>query len=121
MKKIIAASLILMGMLLQSNSLNSQGSNYKLKNTFHIASAVGWDYITINPSSNKLYISHGMQVNILDKITGDSLGVIANTNGVHGIAFINDLQKGYTSNGRSIDVTVFDLNALVSYIHFTKI
>ena len=81
----------------------------KIVNTFHIQSAGGWDYITANPSSNKLYVSHGTQVNILDKKTGDSIGVIENTTGVHGIAFINKLGKGYTSNGKLNNVTVFDL------------
>jgi DNA-binding beta-propeller fold protein YncE len=80
----------------------------KVVNTFHIASAGGWDYIAVN--SNKLYVSHGTQVNILDKATGDSLGVILNTTGVHGIAFDNTTGKGYTSNGRLNNVTVFDLN-----------
>ncbi len=110
MKKIGLVSITLITLSLQMNKLDAQASNYKLKNTFHIASAGGWDYIAINPTSNKLYMSHGTQVNILDKTTGDSLGIIPNTNGVHGITFINALQKGYTSNGRSNDVTVFDLN-----------
>ena len=49
----------------------------------------GWDYIAIN--DNKVYVSHGTQVNILDEKTGDSIGIIAGTTGVHGIAFDNDL------------------------------
>jgi YVTN family beta-propeller protein len=93
-------------------------SGYKLTNNFHIASAGGWDYIAVDENSNKLYVSHGTQVNILDKTTGDSLGVIANTTGVHGIAFIQTLGKGYTSNGRLNTVTVFDLktSAVLSQI-----
>lgn len=79
----------------------------KLVNTFHIASGGGWDYIAVN--GDKLYISHATQVNILDKTTGDSLGIIPNTTGVHGIAFDNSTGKGYTSNGRLNSVTVFDL------------
>ena len=86
-------------------------SGYKLSKTFHIASSGGWDYIFVNSQSNKLYVSHATQVNILDKTTGDSLGVIPNTTGVHGIAVINDLNKGYTSNGRINSVTVFDLSS----------
>ncbi len=84
-------------------------SGYKVSNTFHIASGGGWDYIAADPSSNRLYVSHGTQVNILDKTTGDSLGVIPNTTGVHGIAFVQSLGKGYTSNGRLNNVTVFNL------------
>ena len=90
--------------------VQAQGnSGYKVTKTFHIASSGGWDYIAADPKSNRLYVSHGGQVNILDKKTGDSLGVILNTTGVHGIAFNHDLAKGYTSNGRLNTVTVFDL------------
>jgi YVTN family beta-propeller protein len=81
---------------------------YAVVKTFHINSAGGWDYISVN--NNKLYVSHGTQVNILNEETGDSVGIIPNTNGVHGIAFDNSLHRGYTSNGRSNNVTVFDLN-----------
>ena len=82
---------------------------YHVAKTFHIASPGGWDYPAIDPGSNHLYLSHGSQVNILDKNTGDSVGIIPNTTGVHGIAFVNTLGKGYTSNGRLNNVTVFDL------------
>ncbi|MES1221828.1 MAG: YncE family protein, partial [Bacteroidota bacterium] len=81
----------------------------KIINTFKIASTGGWDYIAVQPNSNRVFASHGGQVNIVDKVTGDSLGFIPNTTGVHGIAFIPALNKGYTSNGRLNNVTVFDL------------
>jgi len=86
-----------------------KSSGYAISKTFHIASSGGWDYPAVNEASNKLYLSHATQVNILDKVSGDSIGVIPNTTGVHGIAFVNELGKGYTSNGRSNAVTVFDL------------
>lgn len=82
-------------------------SGYKIVNTFHIASSGWWDYIAVH--GERLYVSHGTQVNILDKKTGDSLSVIPGTTGVHGIAFDDALGKGYTSNGRLNNVFVFDL------------
>jgi YVTN family beta-propeller protein len=82
-------------------------SHFKVAGTFHITSDGGWDYLSIN--GNKLYVSHGTQVNILDKTSGDSVGVIENTTGVHGIAFVPGVNKGYASNGRTNNVTVFDL------------
>lgn len=84
-------------------------SGYSVTKTFHVASPGGWDYPAVHAASAKLYLSHGGQVNILNKTTGDSLGVILNTTGVHGIAFVDALGKGYTSNGRLNNVTVFDL------------
>jgi DNA-binding beta-propeller fold protein YncE len=84
------------------------GSGYALSKTFKIASPGGWDYIAVGPDK-KIYVSHGTQVNILDQRTGDSVGVIPGTTGVHGIAFDVAHGKGYTSNGRLNNVTVFDL------------
>ena len=81
-----------------------------VKNNFYIKSTSGWDYIELGPIHDLLYVSHGNQVNILNKKTGDSVGVIENTNGVHGIAFDVANKKGFTSNGRLNNVTVFDIN-----------
>src|ERR1700676_1748827 len=86
-------------------------SGFRVAKVFHIASSGGWDYIAVGPDNNRLYVSHGTQVNVLDETTGDSVGVIPNTTGVHGIAFITSLGKGYTSNGRLNNVTVFDLKS----------
>lgn len=85
----------------------AQKEEYKVANTFHVPSPGGWDYIAVN--NGRIYLSHGGQVNILDEQTGDSVGVVLNTSGVHGVAFDNKLGRGYTSNGRSNNVTVFDL------------
>ena len=84
-------------------------NNFHVLKTFHIQSAGGWDYLTVGPGNDRLYVSHGTQVNILDKTSGDSIGVIENTTGVHGIAFDKEHNKGFTSNGRLNNVTVFDL------------
>jgi YVTN family beta-propeller protein len=91
-------------------NLHAQNNNaFHIIKAFHILSGGGWDYLAIGPDNNRLYVSHGGQVNVLDKTTGDSVGIIENTTGVHGIAFDKQNGKGYTSNGRLNNVTVFDL------------
>jgi len=111
MKQGIMKLSVLVALIIFSTQVNAQKTTgYKLSNTFHVASMGGWDYPAVDETSNKLYLSHGMQVNILDKNTGDSVGVILNTTGVHGIAFVPALNKGYTSNGRTNNVTVFELS-----------
>ncbi len=86
----------------------AQTASYHVMKTFSIKSDGWWDYIAVN--NDNLYVSHGTQVNIINKNTGDSVGVILNTMGVHGIAFAHAYNKGFTSNGRLNTVTVFDLN-----------
>ena len=88
-------------------TLLSIAQEHKIVKTYHITSSGGWDYISVN--KGKIYVSHGTQVNILDEKSGDSVGVILNTQGVHGIAFYNAIGEGFTSNGRTNNVTVFDL------------
>lgn len=82
-------------------------SSMRVVKTFKIGGDGGWDYIALN--DQKLYVSHSTQVNIIDENTGDSLGIIEGTAGVHGIAFDEELKKGYTSNGKLNNVFVFDL------------
>ncbi|HWB90741.1 MAG TPA: hypothetical protein VG605_02770 [Puia sp.] len=90
------------------HAATAQNSGFKVTKTFKIGSPGGWDYIAVGPD-HKLYVSHATQVNILDEKTGDSIGVIPNTTGVHGVAFDIAHGRGYTSNGRLDNVTVFDL------------
>ncbi len=83
-------------------------TKYHVLKTFSIASSGKWDYIAINPVSDDIYVSHATQVNVLNT-KGDSIGVIENTTGVHGIAFAPAYGKGFTSNGKINTVTVFDI------------
>ena len=92
----VAIPAILSSFLLQAQN----NKTFHILKTFNIASGGGWDYIAIGPGNNRLYASHGTQVNILDKTSGDSVGIIENTTGVHGIAFDKSLNRGFTSNGR---------------------
>ncbi len=109
MKKIFVLTAILYAAL---QNINAQKSTVlHIINTLRIASAGGWDYIEVGPINDWLYVSHGTQVNIINKKTGDSVGVIENTIGVHGIAFDVANKKGFTSNGKLNNITVFDMNS----------
>jgi len=105
----LSSLLLLSAFFTITYSIAQTGSGLEVIKTFHIASAGFWDYLAVSPVSNSLYVSHGTQVNVLDRTTGDSIGVIPNTLGVHGIAFAPAFGKGFTSNGRSNNVTVFDI------------
>jgi DNA-binding beta-propeller fold protein YncE len=82
----------------------------------------GWDYLTMDPDARRLYVAHSTMVQVLDVDTGKVVGEVANTPGVHGVALVPELGRGFTSNGRDSSVTVFDLHtlALVSRIHLTE-
>lgn len=71
-----------------------------------------WDYLTVEEATERLFVSHGTQVQVIDLITGKLIGSIPDTKGVHGIAIATDLGKGFISCGVDTSVTVFDLATL---------
>ena len=71
-----------------------------------------WDYLTVDAAARRLYVSHGTQVEVLDVDSGAIVGNIPNTPGVHGIAIVPELGRGFVSNGQASTVTIFDLKTL---------
>src|ERR1700733_10227481 len=107
MKKI--AILLLLAAAFSPALVFGQTKTYHILQTFHIKSGGGYDYITVDSMSDNLYVSHGMQVNVVNKVTGDSIGVIKTEKDVHGIALVHELGKGYITNGGANSAVVFDL------------
>jgi YVTN family beta-propeller protein len=71
-----------------------------------------WDYLSVDEAARRLYVSHGTQVEVIDVDSGDIVGTIPKTLGVHGIAIAPELGRGFVSNGQSSTVTIFDLKTL---------
>jgi DNA-binding beta-propeller fold protein YncE len=80
--------------------------------TYTLGGDGGWDYLKLDPDSRRLYISRSTHVMVMDADSGKSVGEIADTPGVHGIALAPDLGRGFTSNGREGTVSIFDLTTL---------
>src|SRR5262249_45357060 len=64
----------------------------------------GWDYLVVDEKARKLYVTRGNFVSVLDADSGDLVGEIADTPGVHGVALAPELGQGYISNGRDNSV-----------------
>jgi YVTN family beta-propeller protein len=85
---------------------------YKIVNKFSVEGDGGWDYLTLEESTGRLFISHGMVTQVVDCMTGKLLGTISNTNGVHGIALDQEDNKVFISCGRDSTVTILNLKTL---------
>jgi len=77
-----------------------------------LGGAGGWDYLALDSSGQRLFISRGTRVDVVSTDSGAVIGSIADTPGVHGIALAEGLNRGYTTNGKADSVTVFDLGTL---------
>ncbi|MGH9703307.1 MAG: YncE family protein, partial [Candidatus Acidiferrales bacterium] len=87
-------------------------SGYHLLDTYKLGGEGGWDYLSYDSDSNRLFISRSTHVMVMDGKTGKLVGDIPDTPGVHGIALVNSLNRGFISNGRGNSVTVFNLMSL---------
>src|ERR1700680_1233427 len=91
-------------------------SGYHLKAKFKLGGEGGWDYLSFDAAARRFYISRGTHVMVMDD-AGKIVGDIPGTEGVHGIALAPDLGRGFTSNGRSATVTIFDIKTLATIGH----
>ena len=72
----------------------------------------GWDFIEVDSANRRLYVTRGTHVVVVDLDSEKTVGEIADTPGVHGVAFVPDLGRGVTSNGGDSSATVFDTKTL---------
>ena len=57
------------------NEAKSQGSSYHIIKKLSFSGSGKWDYITLNPVNDNIYVSHTTQVNILNNNIDDSEAV----------------------------------------------
>ena len=93
-------------------ALHAASTGYHILNEIKIGGEGGWDYLTVDSPGHRLFVSHATHVVVVDTEKNTVVGDIPDTPGVHGIALAPELNKGFISNGRGNNVTVFDLKTL---------
>lgn len=93
-------------------------SQYQVLDKHVLGGDGGWDYLTLEPKSHRLFISRADHVMVVDTEKLTQIGEIPKTMGIHGIALATDEDRGFTSNGRQNTVTTFDL-ANLKILHET--
>ena len=91
-----------------------QAGGYHVIKRMPVGGEGGWDYMTVDPDTHRLYIARGSHFMVVDDTTGKVIGdiEIANSKNSHGLALALDLGKGFTSNGDANTVSVVDLKTL---------
>ncbi len=109
MRRLMAVVAIVAGSVI---GLRAQDPGYHVLKEIPVPGDTGWDYLSVDSPAHRLYVSHGVQVVVIDLEAGKVVGILDDTPGVHGIAIADDLGRGYTSNGRENTSTIFDLKTL---------
>ena len=85
---------------------------YHLIKEIPISGEGGWDYCSVDSAGQRLYVSHGAEVVVIDLAKDQVVGVITNTPGVHGLAPAPELGRGFVSCGRENKAAIVDLKTL---------
>ena len=85
--------------LLSIAVIASASEGYHLLKRIPVAGDYGWDYLAVDGSARRLYVSHDREVVVIDVDSGAIVGKIPNRPSVHGIAIAHDLCRGFMTNG----------------------
>jgi YVTN family beta-propeller protein len=94
--------------LLTAACFAAEAPGFKITKRYPVPGDSGFDYIVFDGSSNRLYVSHGVEMDVLDADSGQVLGKVEPTPGVHGAAIVPELHRGFVTNGGDATVSVFD-------------
>ncbi|HVT84230.1 MAG TPA: hypothetical protein VHD35_03465, partial [Chitinophagaceae bacterium] len=89
-------------------------SGYSLDTKISLKGNSNWDYMQIDESTSRLFISHGDRANVVDLNTNKEIAEIKNLKGAHHIILLSQFNKGFISNGNNNTVLVFDYKTLDS-------
>jgi DNA-binding beta-propeller fold protein YncE len=107
----LASALMMLGLASTAQS-QAPDARYEKVHKITIGGEGSWDFLEVDAANRKLYVARSTKVIVVDLDTEKVVGEIAETPGVHGVAFVPDLNRGFTSNGGDSTVTVFDLKTL---------
>ncbi|HEY6488899.1 MAG: YncE family protein [Terracidiphilus sp.] len=87
---------------------------YHVLDQWKLTDAGWWDYLLVDPSAHRVYITRGDHVDVLDTGNGKQLGTIGGLHGTHGIALDTAGKLGWVSDGGGNAVVAFDRATLAT-------
>jgi len=89
---------------------------------FDVGGAGGFDYLTADSATGRVFISRGNRIQVVDGATGKNVGEIPNTPGTHGALLVHSVNHGFTTNRSDSTSTMFDVTTLgvLKQIHAGK-
>jgi DNA-binding beta-propeller fold protein YncE len=90
----------------------SAAEPYQLVHEIAVGGEGGWDYLAVDSAAQRLYVSHGTKVVVIDLAKDVVVGEITNTPGIHGLALAPELNRGLATCGQENKGAIVDLKTL---------
>jgi len=85
---------------------------WEVKKTVHIGGEGGWDYVTIDRETHRVFVTRSTHTMVIDGASGKVLGDIPGQIRSHGVALVPALNRGFiTDGGGSGAILVFDMKS----------
>src|SRR5262249_42019538 len=102
------AVLVALSLITSVASLPAQ--DWKVMKTFLVGGDGGWDYITVDPSTQRLYVTRSTHTMVVDAKTGSTIADIPGQKRSHGVALVPGIGRGFISDGGGDGaIVIFDL------------
>jgi len=97
-------------LLLVAGGLSVSAQSWQVMKTLPIGGEGGWDYVTVDASTHRLFVTRTTHTMVIDADSGKTLGDIPGQKTAHGVAIVPRLNRGFiTDGGGSGAIIVFDL------------
>ncbi len=85
-------------------------TDWDVVKTFPIGGSGGWDYITVDPRTHRLYVPRSTHTMVIDAESGKTLADIPGQKNAHGVALAPAAGRGFISDGGGDGaIVIFDL------------
>jgi DNA-binding beta-propeller fold protein YncE len=85
---------------------------YKIVARIPLGAPDKFDFVYFDSSANRVYVSHGTEVTVVDPAGGQIVGHVTGLDRSHGIVTVPALGRGYADSSNPKTVIVFDLKTL---------
>jgi DNA-binding beta-propeller fold protein YncE len=85
---------------------------WAIEKTLHVGGEGGFDYITVDAKSHRLYVPRSTHTLVIDADSGETVADITGQTHNHGVAVVPELARGFISDGAG-SIVMFDLKTNV--------
>lgn len=88
----------------------SAQTDLQVAKTYHVGGDGGWDYLTVDAKTHRLFVPRTTHTMVLDADSGKVLGDIPGQKIAHGVAIVPSVGRGFiTDGGGDGAIVIFDL------------
>jgi DNA-binding beta-propeller fold protein YncE len=88
------------------------GMPYAVTRHYTLGGTGGWDYLSLDAASHRLFIARDDRVMVVDTTSGKLQGEVPGMQHAHGVALLTAKHQAFVSNGHGDNVTVMDTESL---------